>query len=165
MLTIGMVVAAHSLRGEVRVQPFTDFPDRFDQLEEIWISAPDGTRKRYELRRVAHHQTKGLMILGFAGVSSRSAATRLVGGALEIEDGEAVELPEGTYFEHDIVGLRVATVEGVDLGVIREILRTGANDVYVTPQCLIPAIEDVVKEIDIEGGRMIIQPIPGLLDE
>ena len=98
-------------------------------------------------------------------VTSREAAKALVGATIEIDSRQAVALPENTYFEHDIVGLNVVTTSGRELGPISEILRTGANDVYVTPSCLIPAIEDVVREIDLEAGQMTIEAVPGLLAE
>lgn len=165
MLAIGEIVAAHGLRGQVRVSLLTDFPERLGRLREVWVSPPNQKRRRRRIRSVAGHPTKPLVILGLEGIDGREQARGLVGALLEVEDDEAVELPEGAYFEHDIVGLRVVTTEGQELGEITEIIRTGANDVYVTAKCLIPAISDVVLEIDLEAGRVLINAIPGLLDE
>ena len=165
MLTIGSIVAAHGLHGDVRVQPLTDCPTRFDDLDEVWLATPQRGRKRYEIKRAHAHGTRALIVLKLEGVNARPAALELVGATLEIDDEQAVELPEGTYFEHDIIGLSVVTTEGRALGEITEILHTGANDVYVTPECLIPAIPDVVSHIDIEGGTVTIVAVPGLLDD
>jgi 16S rRNA processing protein RimM len=165
MLTIGEIVAAHGLRGGLRIQPHTDFPERFAELTRVWIARPDGTRRQYDVRRTQIHETHAQVILGLRGITSRNAAQEFIGCTVEIEDNEAVALPDGTYFEHDIIGLEVVTTGGLALGKITEILRTGANDVYVTPKALIPAIPDVVKEVDLAGRRMVIEAVPGLLEE
>lgn len=162
---IGEIVAIHGLYGEVRVQPLTDFPERFAELKQLWVRMPKGQAVRYTVNSVKRHETKSLMILGLGGLKDRQSAAKLIGGILEIDAEDVVELPQDTYFEHDILGLQVVTTDGRDLGRIEDILRTGANDVYVTPVCLIPAIADVVKSIDIAGGKVVIEPIPGLLEE
>lgn len=163
-VAIGEVVGAYGLRGEVRVQPLTDFPDRFGRLHHVWVRMPDGTRMTRRVLSSRPHETKGLVVLRLKGVASREAARALVGAVLEVPDAEAVPLPEGVFFEHDIVGLRVVTTDGRELGPVSEVLHTGANDVYVTPTCLVPAIADVIREVDIAGGRMVIEAVPGLLD-
>jgi 16S rRNA processing protein RimM len=160
-----MIVAAHGLGGDVRVQATTDFPERLAELNSVWVLAPGKPAATYRLRRFTEHTSKSLLVVGFRGVSTRSAALELVGGELQIEIAQAAELPPDTYYEHDIIGLRVVTTDGVELGPVTDVLRTGANDVYVTERCLIPAIGDVVSEIDLAGGRMVIVAIPGLLDE
>jgi len=165
MLTVAQVVAAHGLRGQVRVELYTDFPERFAQLDEVWVVLPDGRRERHAISGVAPHPTKALLIVRFEKLKRREDAQRLVGASLQIQEDRAVPLPPGTYFEHDVIGLTVRTTDGRDLGKITEIIRTGSNDVYVTAACLIPAIADVVTGIDLEAGTMTIEPIPGLLDE
>jgi len=165
MIAIGEIVAAHGLDGEVRVQPHTDFPERFSRLDSVWVTPPGQSRRQYHIQRARMHETKLLVIIRFDEVRSQYKARSLVGSVIEVEDDQAVKLPEGTYFEHDIIGLNVETSDGQQLGPITEILHTGANDVYVTAACLIPAIPDVIIEIDIERGRMLVEAVPGLLDE
>ena len=165
MITIGEIVAPYGLRGELRVQPHTDFPDRFATLEQVWISSTEGAPRQYRLRSARLHAARGQVVLSLTGVDGRVAAEQLRGALVQIPDEQAVELPADTYFEHDILGLEVVTTEGEALGKITDILHTGANDVYVTPRCLIPAIEAVVQEVDLEAGRMLIVAIPGLLDD
>ena len=128
-LIIGEIVAAHGLAGDVRVQPLTDFPERFHELGEVWVAPKSGEPTRRRITRTKRHETKG---------QGRMPARH---------------------------SLRVITTDGQDLGRITEILHTGANDVYVTRRCLIPAIEDVVKEVDLAAGKMVIEAIPGLLEE
>jgi 16S rRNA processing protein RimM len=162
---VGIVVAAHGLGGDVRVQPTTDFPARLHELQTVWVAPAGKPATQARVRRVADHTSKSLMVFGLKGVTTRGAAQDLVGAELQIELAQASELPADTYYEHDIIGLTVVTTEGLELGPITDVLRTGANDVYVTERCLVPAIADVVKEIDLAGGRMVIEAIRGLLDE
>ncbi len=165
MLTIGEIVAAHGTKGHVRVALYTDFPERFQELDEATIAFPDGRRTIMAVREAKSHPSKPLLILLLGSTRYRDEAVKLVGGMIEIDDNQAVRLPEGVYFEHDILGLAVVTDTGRFLGNISDIIRTGANDVYVVGDHLIPAIRDVVQDIDLEAGRVTIHPIPGLLEE
>jgi 16S rRNA processing protein RimM len=100
-------------------------------------------------------------------VTSPAEAATLFGELLYVSRDEAATLPRGSYFEHEVVGLRVETVEGGVLGTIAEILRTGANDVYVVRgergEVLIPAVRHVVRRVDLPGGRIVVALLPGLL--
>ena len=165
MIAVGEIVAAHGVHGHVRVLPHTDAPDRFTTLDAVWVSRPGAEPVQYRVKSAKRHEGKSQVILALGGVDDREQAVKLVGALLEIEDHLAVELPPDTWFIHDIVGLEVITIEGESLGRITEVLKTGANDVYVTPRCLIPAIPDVVQKVDLEAGVMTIVAIPGLLDE
>ena len=165
MLAIGEIVAVHGLHGQVRVMPLTDFPERFRLLDVVSLSRPERLAAQFRIRSVDWRSGKRQLLLTFQGIRNRAQAAALVGAFIEIEDHQAVELPEDTYFEHDIIGLSVVTTDGRDLGKVTEVLRTGANDVYVTPQGLIPAIGDVVQDIDLAAGTMTIIAVPGLLDE
>jgi 16S rRNA processing protein RimM len=163
--TVGEIVAAHGLHGEVRCALHTDFPERFQPGLRLWV-APRGKEPWQTTVRTARwHETKSLLILSLDGVRGRDQAVALAGAMLEIDEQDAMPLPEGVYYEHQIIGLRVVSTDGRDLGVVREILHTGANDVYETPVCLIPAIADVVQKIDIERGHIVVKIIPGLLAE
>jgi 16S rRNA processing protein RimM len=162
-LAVARVLSPHGVRGEVRCQLLTDFPERFARTPDLF--AESGQRhlsvERSRLQRDS-------VILKFAGFETRSDAQALVGQVLLVPDSEAVRLPADTYFWHQIVGLKVQTVAGEDLGTVAEILRTGANDVYVVRgakprEVLIPAVADVVREIDLERGVIVIEPMEGLL--
>jgi 16S rRNA processing protein RimM len=166
-IAVGMITSAHGLRGEVKVELHTDFPERFapgvvvylgEALDKVTISA------------ARPHQ--GQMLLQFEGIDNREGAEALRGLWVFIPENEAVELEEDTYFVHDIIGLSVQTTSGQLLGTVTEVLFTGANDVYLveTPdephrEILLPAIADVVKEVDLEQGILTVEPLPGLLDE
>ena len=165
IVEIGRIVGAHSLGGEVKVQTYTDIPNRFAQLDTVYLRPARGEGRFAKIAGVREHTAKSLMLLKFDGVNDRTEAEKLHGAMICVTAEESPELPEGEYYEYQIIGLDVVTTEGVDLGPITEIYRTGANDVYATRVCLVPAIPDVVKEIDLEAGRMVIEAIAGLLPE
>lgn len=161
-ITIGEIVAPHGLRGEVRVRPSTDIPNRFEPLSEVRLRWPDGRERIQSLERVRWHKRQA--ILKLAGCDTRSAAEALRGACLVVLPGEQPPLPPGEYYVHQILGLRVVTTTGVEVGPVTDVLFTGSNEVYVTPQVLIPATKELVREIDLAQGRMVIEPVPGLLD-
>lgn len=166
-LVIGEIVAAHGVRGEVRVRPLTDFPDRFAALRPVWLSPPGGPARQVALES-ARPLPRGLWLLRLQGVERREQAEALRGAALEVEDAEAVPLPDGSYYVHQIIGLPVFTADGRPVGEVKHVLRTGANDVYVVSngrrQHLIPAVAEFVT-IALAEGRVVLRPIPGMLDE
>ena len=109
----------------------------------------------------------GRPVLKLSGIDDRNESETLRGKLLEVPESELMRLPQDTYFQHQIVGLEAVTTDGRKLGTIAEILQTGSNDVYVVKgerEHLIPAIGDVVKEVDLEAGRLVVDAIPGLLD-
>ena len=141
----------------------SDFADRFAGLKTVYLG------RAYQPFEVewTHHHKKGVL-LKLAGVATPEQAEALRGALVFVPAAEAVPLSEGQYYWHQIIGLDVQTSDGRQLGRISDILRTGSNDVYVVRsdrgELLIPAIEDVVKEIDLARRRMIVEPMPGLLD-
>jgi 16S rRNA processing protein RimM len=120
-----------------------------------------------ELRRVERQRLHGdRVILKLAGIDDRTAAEAMRGALVRVPIEQAVELPPGSYFWHEIVGLRVQDTRGRALGTVAEVLATGSNDVYVVRsaegELLLPAIKDVVRAIDREHGVMTVELIPGL---
>lgn len=165
---IGEVLGAVGLGGEVRVRPLTDFPDRLLELDEVRLRRRGpGAAKRVELRRVVRVERRGTaFILAIEGVVSRELAAGLAGATLEIPLSQAQELPEGRYYRFDLIGLAVEDEEGRPLGRVREIIETGANDVFVvTPdeaqdrreETLIPALKETVLVLDPAAGRMVVR--------
>jgi 16S rRNA processing protein RimM len=158
---VARVVGAHGLRGELVCSLLTDFPERFKTTEEVLVGQPP------EPRRVERHRLeRGRVILKLAAIDDRSAAEALRGGLVEVPLEQAVKLPAGSYYWHEIVGLRVEDRQGRLLGQVAEVLPTGSNDVYVVRstegELLLPAIKDVVLDIDRERGVMTVELIPGL---
>lgn len=159
-VVVGRVVGTWGLRGEVKVEVMTDFPDRFSPLEEVHI---DGHALTIERSR-EHRQR---VILKLATVDSVEAAEKLRGRFLEIPQTELRSLPEDQYYQFQLMGLEVWTTGAKLLGQITDILPTGSNDVFVVQgergELLIPAIEGVVKCVDPEMGRVIVELIEGLV--
>ena len=163
-LAVARVVAAHGIRGEVRCALLTDFPDRFKRGLRVFVGAE---RVIYEVDR-ARLDKKGV-VLKLSGVEERDAAEALRGQELAVAEKDAVRLPRGTYFWHQVIGLRVRTTEGQALGTVADILETGSADVYVVRrdspeegELLLPAIKDVVQKIDLRRGEMTVTLIEGL---
>lgn len=161
-LVIGRVLAPWGVRGEVKIAVLTDWPERFALLKRIYLGKE---LRPYLLERFRLHKDKAILKLG--GCDSREAVERLRGQFVQVPVEEAMPLGEDEYYEYQIVGLSVWTREGEYLGQVREVLYTGANDVYVVRgegrEVLIPAIEDVVLEVNLEEGRIIVELMEGLI--
>lgn len=162
-LTIATVLAPFGIRGELKVRIETDFPERFAHLTHVYLG-PD--REPFEFEGFRLHQSFGLLKL--KGCDSRTEAERLRNWEVQIPTEEAVPLPPGQYYTYQIEGLAVYTEDGEHLGIVEEILFTGSNAVYVTrgprDEVLIPALKDVLLEVNEEAGRMVVRLPPGLLD-
>jgi len=163
--TIGQVVAPFGVRGEVKVRLLTDVPNRFQRLEAISVGSD---HRRYSIERVRPHKGE-VIVLKLAGIDDADAAESLRRSDLCIPLDQLAKLPPDIYYQHDIVGLQVHTLDGRELGPIVEIIVTGSNDVYVIKgqdgkQVLIPAIKAVIKQIDLIRHTMDIDPLPGLLE-
>lgn len=166
-MAIGLISSAHGLRGEVKVELHTDFPERFAPDVAVFLGEE---LEPAVINTARPHQ--GQLLVQFRGHETREHAEDLRGLWVFIPDDEAVDLDEDTYFVHDIIGLSVQTTAGRLLGTVAEVLFTGANDVYVvaTPdeprkEILLPAIADVIKTVDLEQGILTVELLPGLLDE
>lgn len=163
--TIGKVVAHFGLGGELKVRVLTDIPNRFAELDVVHVG---DTHVRSVIEDVRPY--KGDMILvKLKGIDDATGAEKLRDADLFIPVSDLSKLPPDSYYQHDIVGLRVFTLDDTRLGTIVDIIETGSNDVYVVKmedgrQQLIPAIKDVIKQIDLVRHAMHIDPMPGLLD-
>ena len=163
--TIGKVVALFGIHGELKVRLLSDIPNRFAELGVVYLG-PDYWR--HVIKSVRPY--KGDMILlGLEHVNDANTAEALRGLEICIPLGELAKLPPGSYYQHDIIDLQVYTLDGYNVGKIVDIMVTGSNDVYIVKtvggkQVLIPAIRDVIKEIDLARHTMHIDPMPGLLD-
>ncbi len=157
-------MAPFGIRGEVKVLRLTDFPERFDAGREVMAKQADGNLR--PLKITDSREYKDGMVLRFEGIGNRTEAEELRGTQLVIEECELESLSGDSYYLFQLVGLKVFTEDGRELGVVADILQGGANDVYVTDSgILIPAIRDVVKKVDLECGRITIWPMPGLLPD
>jgi len=154
-LVIGEFVGVHGVRGEVRLRPLTEFPERIPRLKELRIRFPNGREASYRLLGARLHQT--LYLLRLEGVATRDEAEALRGAAALISLEDAVRLPPGRYYHHQLLGLRVLTPEGEELGRIREVLEGPSNDIYVAGRYLIPATHDAVERLSPEEGVLVVR--------
>jgi 16S rRNA processing protein RimM len=162
-LAIGKVVRAHGIRGEISVNVLTDFPERFETTEWVYLGN-EFEATPYRIEKSRWHKDNVLLTL--AGITDRTEAERLRGQYVQVPIKEATPLPEGSYYLYQLIGLEVITVENQSLGTITEVLETGANDVYVVrgdKEVLIPAVADVIKAVDLEKGQVIVQLMEGLI--
>jgi 16S rRNA processing protein RimM len=165
-IAIARIARTRGNRGEVLADLYTDFPDRFNALEEAWLEFPDSRRVRVTIEDTWLH--KGRIVLKFAGVDNISAAEAYAGCWVQVPAEQAVELQEGTYFDHDLVGCSVNDVRGNQLGVVTEVLRIVGNSQLVVKgpdgEYLIPAVDSICTRISIEEKQIIIDPPEGLMD-
>ena len=154
-IVIGRVGAAHGVRGDLRIIPLTDYPERFATLREVMVGD--------ELLHVESTRPQGKnFLVRFREYAVREEAQKLTGRLLTVTRAEAAPLDEGEYYVFDIVGLTVYDEEERVLGTVEDVLRTGSNDVYVVRsedgrELLIPALHAVVRAIDVAGGRMTVR--------
>ena len=154
-IIVGKVGAPHGVKGEVKIIPLTDFPERFSSMKEITVGD--------DVFAVTGHRTAtgGNPILKLAGIDNRDDAARLTGKMLTVSRKETMPLREGEYYAFDIVGLSVFDESGTYIGKVETVLKTGSNDVYVVKadsgkEILIPALKKIVTAIDIDGGKMTV---------
>ncbi|HOB08413.1 MAG TPA: ribosome maturation factor RimM [Limnochordia bacterium] len=172
-ILIGEIAAAHSSKGEVRVIPHTEFPERFLNMERVQLFKESDAEPAlsFTVERARLH--KQFVLLKLAGVDNIGQAQTLKGMLIKVDSRDVVPLPPGRHYIFQLIGLKVITTEGLELGVITDLLQTGANDVYVIDpnpgvtkqrEILIPVIEPVVLDVNLETGVVLVNLLDGLLD-
>jgi 16S rRNA processing protein RimM len=162
---VGKITSPHGLKGEVKVYPLTNVPERFYELPYVWIFYEQDLQIKYEIENVKI-TPKGMVLLKLKGIDTRNEAERLKGMLLKVDEENAIKLEENEYFIADLIGMKVYTEEGELLGTLKEVLKTGANDVYVVNaskrEILLPAIKEVIRKVDVEDKVMIVRLLEGL---
>ena len=165
-MPVGEVVAAHALRGFVRVRAYQPAPPSVAAGRRVLLERT-GSLRDAEIVSAAPH-ARGLLLVAFAGVADRDAAEALVGARICVPETELAPLAPDEFYWHEIAGFVVETTAGEPVGTVRETFSTGLNDVWVIDdgqrERLIPVIADVVRAIDRDARRIVIAPMPGLLD-
>lgn len=166
MLRVGVISSTHGVRGEVKVFPTTDDPARFEELETVLL---DTGKEKLELEIAGVKFFKNMVILKFKGYDSINDVERYRGKDLWITREQAVPLGEDENFVADLIGLAVVTDGGETLGTMKDVMFTGANDVYVVErengkELLLPAIKDCILDVDLENGVMTVHVLDGLFD-
>ncbi|MCL2878320.1 MAG: ribosome maturation factor RimM [Acidobacteria bacterium] len=167
-IAIARIARTRGNRGEVLADLYTDNPERFNDLDEVWLEFNDGRRQariQKKLEDVWDH--KGRKVLKFEGVDTISDAEAWAGYWVMIPADQAVKLPEGTYFNHDLVGCAVSGLDGTLIGTVSEVLDIADNSQLVVRgggrEYLIPAVKSICVKVSIPDKRIIIDPPEGLL--
>ena len=165
-IAIARIARTRGNRGEVLADLHTDFPDRFDALDAVWLEFEDGRRQRMAVENSWEH--KGRRVFKFAGVDSISSAEGYVGCWVVIPSDQAVKLPEGTYFDHDLIGCSVEDTHGNGLGIVADVYRIAGNSQLLVKgssgEYLIPAVEGICRQVFIDGKRIVVDLPEGLMD-
>ncbi|WP_223066745.1 ribosome maturation factor RimM [Paenibacillus caui] len=168
LLSVGKIVNTHGIRGELKVLASTDFPDiRFADGNQLIFADPVSGQQVHATVQ-SSRPSKGTYIIKFKEYGNINEVEKYKGWELKVTKDQRVELPENEYYFHEIIGCRVLTEADEDLGEITEILRPGANDVWVVrmnngKQLLLPVIDDVVLDVDVKSKMVKVHLMEGLL--
>jgi 16S rRNA processing protein RimM len=160
-VAVGRITRAHGVHGEVAVLVISEVPERFDDGARVWTQDGRG------LTVSASRPHGDRLLVRFAEVEDREQAEALRGALLFVPESASPELPEGSWWDHQIVGCAVETETGRGLGIVRDVIHTAANDVWsvfdaAERETLIPVIGDVIVEVDVAAGRIVVREVPGL---
>lgn len=163
-IQVGKIINTHGIKGYVKIVPLTDDKTRFDDLETVHIENED---EQFNIEKVWYKQNH--VMVKFKGYDNINDVNKFKDRLVLINKEDAIDLPENTFFIYDIIGLNVYNMEGEEIGRVKNVLQPGSNDVYVVKgkgkkDILIPAIKDVVKEVNLEEGKIIIDPIEGMIE-
>lgn len=166
LIRVGVISSTHGVKGEVKVFPTTDNVEHFRKIKEIIL---DTGKEQISLEIQGVKFFKQMVILKFKGIDNINDIEKYKGKDLLIHKENAAKLQEGEYFIFDLVGCTVHDEENVELGELTEVLKTGANDVYVVKgkngkEILLPVIKDCILQVDIENKKIKVHVLPGLLE-
>lgn len=164
-LQVGVISSTHGVRGEVKVFPTTDDVTRFRQLKKVYL---DTGREMLPLEIQNVKFFKQFAILKFKGIDNINDIEKYRGKSLMIDREDAVDLDEDEYFIADMIGMKVCTEDGSEFGTLKDVMETGANDVYIIDspeygEVLIPAIRECILDVDMDEERMTIHLMEGLV--
>ena len=165
LLKVGVITTTHGVRGEVKVYPTTDEPERFLELDYVLLDTGRELRK-LEIKNVKFF--KNLVILKFKGVDNINDIEKYKGRDLWIPREEGQELEEDEYYIADLLGMSVVLEDGQEFGTLKDVMETGANDVYIVEtkegeEVLLPAIKDCILDVDVENNTMTVHLMKGLI--
>ena len=166
LLQVGIITSTHGVRGEVKVYPTTDDPRRFRRLKEVVL---DTGKEKMNLEIEGVKFFKQFVILKFKGLDNINDKEKYLQKSLYVTRKNAVRLQRDEYFIADLIGLKVQDEDGKELGTVKDVIETGANDVYEVEMAdgkslLLPAIKQCILNVDVENGTMQVHVLEGLLD-
>lgn len=164
-LEIGHIVNTFGIKGMVKVKPFTDDVTRFDNIKKVYVET-NKNKSQYEIQEVKYH--KDMVLIKFKGIDKIEEAELLRNAYLKVNRKDEPDLEEGTYYIVDLIGLEVYSDKGDFLGKLDDIFNNGSSDIYVVKnelgkQMLLPAISDVIKEINVEEKKIVVHILKGLV--
>ena len=164
-LEIGQIVNTFGIKGMVKIKPFTDDITRFDNLKKVYVET-NKEKKQYQIEEVKYH--KEMVLIKFKEVNKLEEAEMLRNSYLMVDRKNEPELEKGTYYIVDLLGIDVYSEEGKLLGKLEDIYNYGSSDIYVVKnelgkQLLLPAISDVIKEINLDEKRIVVHILEGLV--
>jgi 16S rRNA processing protein RimM len=165
-LVVGRIGHAHGVKGEVSVEVRTDDPDRRYAVGSVLATDP---RERGPLTVEGARAHHGRLLVRFAGVEDRTAAEALRGTLLVVDSADVGETAEDEWWDHDLVGLTAVTTDGRTLGAVADVVHVPGSPLLSVVdeegrEVLVPFVADIVPEVDVAGGRLVVDPPPGLLD-
>jgi len=166
-VVIARIIKARGIRGEVACDVETDFPNRFETLQNVTVLMTNGSRLHLNLEDYWFHKNR--VILKFRDYDTMTAAEALTGGRVVIEDSDLEPLEEGEFLERRVVGMDVVTIDGKSVGKVTKVMRTGGTDLLVLEtedrrEHLIPFADEICTDVDLEAKRITVNPPSGLLD-
>jgi 16S rRNA processing protein RimM len=166
-LRVGRISGAHGLRGALRIRPDNPDSDTLEHASRVFIEQPGGDKREYRLMH-AERINRTTIRVTLEGLDDPDAAAALRGASVSVLTSELPAKAPGEFYHYEAIGCEVATTDGRRLGIIEEVLATGANDVWVVrdgaTEVLVPVIDNVVKSMDFAARRIVVEAVPGLLD-
>lgn len=164
-LEIGQIVNTFGIKGMLKIKPFTDDITRFDRLKKVYVET-NKVKKEYEIEELKYH--KDMVLIKFKGIDKVEEAEILRNSYLKVNRKDEPKLEEGTYYIVDLIGLDVYSDEGKLLGKLNDIFNYGSSDIYevkneLGKQLLLPAISDVIKEINLQERKIVVHILEGLI--
>lgn len=165
-VAVGKISSPVGLRGELKVIRWTDTVERFELLKKVWIGSDESSKKEFDVEGVRIAGAN--VVIKFVGIDDRTAAEQMVDKLVLIPDEETVQPVKGSYYIDDVVGMKVVTEEGKEVGVVCEILRYPSNDLWQVDSgsriISIPAVKEFIRKVDLPSKTVVIHEIEGLLE-
>ncbi len=166
LLEVGKIVNTHGLRGEVKVVPWTDYPEVFEDIDFVYVKKKS-EYERLDVKGIKYQ--KNNLIVRFSQITDINMAEKYKNQVIYAEREILGELPEGVYYIADLIGLDIVAEDGEKIGTVSDVFNTGSNDIYEVKRegkknLLLPVIDDVVLNIDVDGGKITVRMMDGLED-
>lgn len=169
LIPVGKIARTHGVRGAVKVYPYGESLAIQEAGDKLILEPSAGASKLHELTLLSLKPQGKFLLAQFEELTSMEEARAMVGQEVFLREDRLPPTEEGEYYHYQLIGLKVETVQGKHVGVLRGILETGGHDIYSVEsegkEILIPAVDEFISEVDLENGRIVIDPPPGLIDD